>query len=758
MSILTKINEDKFNLDKSKPINIKKNNDPNFSIYIENKIKNTPPREDLLEKQINSIYPKATYEWIDSDLVTKCQLCSIQFNWYYRKHHCRSCGGVFCSVCCNTYTIIPKKLIDIPKETTLLSIQAKQIITKITDTVGLYTSNTTNTNINPNININNSLVCTECFNKINKLLEIQHIIKICEFLSLPELYNVCKINKNWCNAAIHCISLFRNIQYKHADYIFNKWECNIVNSLAIYLNGHNQWFILLIKTSLVNNMLYNNNNLQDIINLIKSYNKNKNKNCWNLMCSRKCNLDLDLLDLLEIISYISYIPNSNNTFWNNKNYLVLILEIAENIMDSNSTKLNILNNTIPFLTTSLRFLLNNASKNKKKFVIKLLDLIIKFDNNSLIFLCFEYNYLKNIEHLDNSFVELNKILNAYLSINLIFEYKLLINNTINTINEIYTNKNFNINQLPLIYPFDTNYLITEILGIIELQSNSKPLLLIVNIQKFELSSNLNNLGEKIQKKIIIKNDSQLRKENIVSSLIILLQDKLLLQASRERIDKFEPIPTYRVIMIDHHIGIIEFLENCLTLKHISQKNYTLQNYILENNKETKIGIIKERFAKSLAISSCLSYVLGLGDRHANNIMLSNSGHIIHIDYGYILENPIHSNIVNNPIIRISGEMIDFLGGWNSEYYELFKKYTIQVFDIFRLYSNIIINYYNILGHEKIMDWNKFKKRLTDRFMNGLSFKDIEVVLLDVIETSSKSYGGVFMDLCNEYSSLIKGWM
>jgi phosphatidylinositol 3-kinase len=211
-------------------------------------------------------------------------------------------------------------------------------------------------------------------------------------------------------------------------------------------------------------------------------------------------------------------------------------------------------------------------------------------------------------------------------------------------------------------------------------------------------------------------------------------------------------------MIDHHIGIIEFLENCLTLKHISQKNYTLQNYILENNKETKIGIIKERFAKSLAISSCLSYVLGLGDRHANNIMLSNSGHIIHIDYGYILENPIHSNIVNNPIIRISGEMIDFLGGWNSEYYELFKKYTIQVFDIFRLYSNIIINYYNILGHEKIMDWNKFKKRLTDRFMNGLSFKDIEVVLLDVIETSSKSYGGVFMDLCNEYSSLIKGWM
>ena len=37
-------------------------------------------------------------------------------------------------------------------------------------------------------------------------------------------------------------------------------------------------------------------------------------------------------------------------------------------------------------------------------------------------------------------------------------------------------------------------------------------------------------------------------------------------------------------------------------------------------------------------------MLGLGDRHAQNIMVSNEGHIIHIDYGYILENPIHSNI------------------------------------------------------------------------------------------------------------------
>ena len=44
-------------------------------------------------------------------------------------------------------------------------------------------------------------------------------------------------------------------------------------------------------------------------------------------------------------------------------------------------------------------------------------------------------------------------------------------------------------------------------------------------------------------------------------------------------------------------------------------------------------------------------------------------------------------------------MIDFLGGVNGDYYQLFKQYIITVFDIMRLYSDII-NYYSILGHEK----------------------------------------------------------
>jgi hypothetical protein len=483
-------------------------------------------------------------------------------------------------------------------------------------------------------------------------------------------------------------------------------------------------------------------------------------------------MSFDQIDFIDIIQYLSLIPNFHTKLWNDhENKLINILyELSNKINKESYDKNNLL--IITYLISSFKQLiektpdysLTNIKSNE--FFHKILTNFTTnsfynmrdtnmLDENMLILLSFEYNYFKNKNIVNNSDDQIIQVINMFLKATLSLELKCLISKTINTLSKLtIDNKNMigstDKNILPIIYPFDTKFLITDIVEIQELQSSSCPLLVTVLIQD---KLNLN----KIEKKFILKTDSGLRKENIVSSLIIILQNKLIQQMERGRIDYFEPIPTYKIIMITNNIGVIEYLDDCLTLKNINSKNYTLQNYILDNNKDSKIKTIKERFAKSLAISSCLSYVLGLGDRHASNIMISKNGHIIHIDYGYILENPIHSTIVNNPIIRISHEMIDFLGGWNSEYYDLFKNYIIKVFDIIRLYSDIIINYYNILANENIIDWSIFKKRLTDRFLNGMTFKDIEVVLLDVIEASSNGYGGVFIDLCNDYGSKLKLW-
>jgi phosphatidylinositol 3-kinase len=155
----------------------------------------------------------------------------------------------------------------------------------------------------------------------------------------------------------------------------------------------------------------------------------------------------------------------------------------------------------------------------------------------------------------------------------------------------------------------------------------------------------------------------------------------------------------------------------------------------------------------MATSCCITYLLGLGDRHLDNIMVNKRGQIFNIDYGYILDNPI-TNFLGAPSIKVTLDMIDFLGGQNSEYYKLFEDYLLYVYDIMRLYKNIIVDHYELLGNEKMIDWNKYRDKLESRFMTGLIGRDIKIVLSNEIQ-SSNSYSSIFNDICHNLGMGLK---
>ncbi len=52
--------------------------------------------------------------------------------------------------------------------------------------------------------------------------------------------------------------------------------------------------------------------------------------------------------------------------------------------------------------------------------------------------------------------------------------------------------------------------------------------------------------------------------------------------------------------------------------------------------EDKLKEAKEKFVSSLVGASLMTFVLQLKDRHNGNILLDIDGHIIHIDFGFIL--------------------------------------------------------------------------------------------------------------------------
>lgn len=79
------------------------------------------------------------------------------------------------------------------------------------------------------------------------------------------------------------------------------------------------------------------------------------------------------------------------------------------------------------------------------------------------------------------------------------------------------------------------------------------------------------------------------------------------------------------------------------------------------------------FTNSLSAYSLVCYVLQIKDRHNANILLDNEGHLIHIDFGFMLTNYPKMKIEQVPF-KLTEEMIDLLGGENSDGFRRFYRY------------------------------------------------------------------------------------
>jgi FKBP12-rapamycin complex-associated protein len=69
----------------------------------------------------------------------------------------------------------------------------------------------------------------------------------------------------------------------------------------------------------------------------------------------------------------------------------------------------------------------------------------------------------------------------------------------------------------------------------------------------------------------------------------------------------------------------------------------LRLFIENDNNSSKEWLDKRTtYTRSLAVMSMVGYILGLGDRHPNNLLLNrNTGKVIHIDFGDCFEVAMH---------------------------------------------------------------------------------------------------------------------
>ncbi|KAF4131656.1 Phosphatidylinositol 3- and 4-kinase [Phytophthora infestans] len=100
----------------------------------------------------------------------------------------------------------------------------------------------------------------------------------------------------------------------------------------------------------------------------------------------------------------------------------------------------------------------------------------------------------------------------------------------------------------------------------------------------------------------------------------------------------------------------------------------------------------QNFVRSCAGYCVATYVLGIGDRHNDNIMLQRSGKFFHIDFGHFLGNfksKLGVKRERAPFV-FTPSMLDTMGGKKSENYQQFQQLACEAFQVLRTNSNLLI--------------------------------------------------------------------
>ncbi|CAG5107018.1 Oidioi.mRNA.OKI2018_I69.chr1.g3105.t1.cds [Oikopleura dioica] len=127
---------------------------------------------------------------------------------------------------------------------------------------------------------------------------------------------------------------------------------------------------------------------------------------------------------------------------------------------------------------------------------------------------------------------------------------------------------------------------------------------------------------------IYKNGDDLRQDQLVTSLFHMMENFWLSQGLDLRMLGYSVYPTAK------NCGFIEIVQNSVTLRQVqvgnNQKERCLHDW-LAGQRNNKFELI-DNFSRSCAAYSVATYILGLGDRHNDNIMITRRGHMFHIDF------------------------------------------------------------------------------------------------------------------------------
>ncbi|KAI8809253.1 kinase-like domain-containing protein [Cladochytrium replicatum] len=187
--------------------------------------------------------------------------------------------------------------------------------------------------------------------------------------------------------------------------------------------------------------------------------------------------------------------------------------------------------------------------------------------------------------------------------------------------------------------------------------------------------------------VIVKSGADLRQEHLALQLI----------GEMNRIWKEAGVPVwvhnFKILVTSEQAGLVETIRNTISIHSIKKMGQTKamtdasQTFTLYHHFLREFGhpsgadfmAAQDNFMRSLAAYSILSYVLQIKDRHDGNILVDSSGHLVHIDFGFMLSNSPGSMGFELAPFKLTQEYVDILGGTDSVKFRQFRELLKEAF-------------------------------------------------------------------------------
>lgn len=280
------------------------------------------------------------------------------------------------------------------------------------------------------------------------------------------------------------------------------------------------------------------------------------------------------------------------------------------------------------------------------------------------------------------------------------------------VEEIVQGNRFSL-RLPARLPYDPHTMVTSVHDPVVMPTASQPSVMLMKTDK----------GTKY---ILVKTD------NMQKDRLVMLFAHLIEQRCNTKCVQYPVFVTPRG-------GWVEMLGDAKTLYELK---YDLSSHIYNEFPELTVRCVRRKFVRSATGACILSYLLGVGDRHLQNMVIC-KGEIAHIDFSYILgyDPKLHMDI------RITTPMIQMMGGTHSNDYASFVKGITDAFHKMRMHTGLWYALLTYLSDD--FSLKEIQEHVMRKLMPSMQQAEATMRIVDIVKNNSNTWRHNFSDLTHQ---------